>query len=268
MINLSKQNEKKTNPNFTYINHSKKVKNNSILAVRNSTNGNIEMINLSKKSTLNKNILKKLVRNSTNGNTETIRLSENNNDDNEEHKPVKKSIINHMKNKVGYLGQVASTYLKEKSPELKKSALIVASYVGEKTMDLVKLGLNKAKKIKNSIKTLNENNIKKLEKNEEKYIYDITKSYYIQLNSNNKNDFIKAITGLKETPNYKKILSVFENDFYILIYKHIQEKYVFLYINYNGKDVFVKYNQETKNYNANNIPDNLQKYLKIHSYLN
>ena len=181
-----------------------------------------------------------------------------------EFKPVKKSI----KNKVGYLGQVASTYLKEKSPELKKSALSAASYVGEKTMDLIKIVSNTSKKIKNSMKTLDENNIKKLEKNEEKYIYDITKSYYIQLNSNNKNDFIKAIENLKETPNYKKILSVFENDFYILIYKHIQGNYVFLYINYNGKDVFVKYNQETKNYNANNIPDNLQKYLKIHSYLN
>jgi hypothetical protein len=105
-------------------------------------------------------------------------------------------------------------------------------------------------------------------KNEEKYIYDITKSYVIRLNSNNKNDFKQAIIGLKETPNYKKILSIFENDSYILIYKHNQGKYVFLYINYNGKDIFVKYNKETKNYNANNIPNNLQKSLKIFSYLN
>ena len=224
------------------------------------------MINLSETSTSptttpNTKIPKKLVRNS---NTETIRLSKNNNHKNEEHKPVKKSIIN----RVGYLGQVASTYLKEKSPELKKSALSAASYVGEKTMDLIKIVSNTSKKIKNSMKTLDENNIKKLEKNQEKYIYDITKSYVIRLNSNNKNDFIKAITGLKETPNYKKILSIFKNDSYILIYKHIQEKYVFLYINYNGKDVYIKYDRETNSYNANNIPNDLQKSLIPLSYLN
>ena len=54
----------------------------------------------------------------------------------------------------------------------------------------------------------------------------------------------------------------------MLIYKHIQGNYVFLYINYNGKDVYIKYDRETNSYNANNIPNDLQKSLIPLSYLN
>ena len=124
-------------------------------------------------------------------------------------------------------------------------------------MDLIKSGLITPVEIKNNNK-----------KNQEKYIYDITKSYVIQSTLNNKAGFKKAITGLKETPNYKKILSIFENDSYILIYKHIQEEYVFLYINYNGQDVYIKYNRKKNSYNASNIPNDLQKSLIPLSYLN